>query len=169
MRNHLIFICACCFFAAACGSKTNTAASTNAPANANALVKTDAPKTAVAVEVANACSVENDKKIVEISGYLDGDEGVPCMEINAGAGDYNCAYRLKGNSADKKGMKANIAQGTSANQAEKLSPGYTRKDIKIHAADGQIINVADKAKLTGVMTVESGGSVCSLKVTKVEK
>lgn len=143
---------------------------TNAPANTAAPAKTGvATGAGVPVEFSNACNAENDKKTVEISGYLDGDEGVFCSETVVGGGEYNCAYRLKGNPADKKGMKANIKEGSAANQAEKLPAGYERKDIKIHTSDGQIINLADKVKLTGEMTVESGGSVCSLKVTKVER
>jgi hypothetical protein len=169
-RNHLVAIFACCVLAVACGSKTDVPVKTDAPAKAEAPVKTDAPaKPGVLVEFSNACSAENDKKTVEISGYLDGDEGVFCSETVVGGGEYNCAYRLKEKPTDKKGIKANIKEGNSANQSEKLPAGYERKDIKIHAGDGRIINIADKVKLTGEMSVESGGSVCSMKVTKVEK
>ncbi|HST51876.1 MAG TPA: hypothetical protein VLJ61_07685 [Pyrinomonadaceae bacterium] len=181
MRNHVIsifacFIFACCIFVAACGSKTDVPAGTNAPATTGtpattaATAKPAAPaESGVPVEFSKACSAENDKKTVEISGYLDGDEGVFCSETVVGGGEYNCQYRLKEKPADQKGIKANIKEGKSANQAEELSAGYERKDIKIHAADGQIINIADKVKLTGEMSVSSDGSSCSMKVTKVEK
>jgi hypothetical protein len=41
--------------------------------------------------------------------------------------------------------------------------------IKLHAADGQLINLADKVMLTGEISISSDGSYCSMKVTKVEK
>lgn len=171
MRNHLIIIFACCVFAAACGSKTDVAVKTNVPENANAPaktvtpVKTDTPaKPGVLVEFAKACSVENDKKTVEISGYLDRGDGVNCGEMG---GYSQCLYRLKENPTDKKGIRAGIVQGDSANQAEKQP--IDDKDIKIHAADGSIISFNSKVKVTGDMSISPDGSYCSMKVTKIEK
>jgi hypothetical protein len=77
-------------------------------------------------------------------------------------------YRLKEKPTDKKGIKANIAQET-ANQSEKPPAGYEPKDIKIHAGEGGIINIADRVKLTSEMSISSDGSSFSMKVTKVEK
>ena len=159
MRNHVISIFACCIFAAACGSKTDAPLKPDAPAKTVAPVKPGVP-----VEFSKACNTENDKKTVEISGYLDRGDGVSCGEMG---GYSECLYRLKENPTDKKGIKVGIVQGDSANQAEKLP--IADKDIKIHAADGSIINIADKVKLTGEMSISSDGSYCSMKVTKVEK
>jgi hypothetical protein len=166
-RNHLVAIFACCVFAAACGSKTDVPVETNAPAPAKtvASVKTDAPaKPGVPVEFSKACNAENNNKTVEISGYLGRGDGVSCGEMG---GYSECLYRLNENPTDKKGIKVGIVQGDSANQAEKLP--IADKDIKIHAADGSIINIADKVKLTGEMSISSDGSYCSMKVTNVEK
>jgi hypothetical protein len=162
MRNSVIAIFACCIFAAACGSKTDVAVKTDA------LAKTVAPaKTVVPAEFSKACNAENDKKIIEISGYLSDDDGVECSEIGGGGED--CRYKLKENPTDKKGIKADIKQGSSANQVEKLPLGYERKDIKIHASDGNIINLADKVKLTGEMSSAPGEGNCVMKATKIEK
>jgi hypothetical protein len=166
-RNHLVAIFACCVFAAACGSKPNVPVETNAPAPAKtgASVKTDAPaKPGVPVEFSKACNAENNNKTVEISGYLGRGDGVSCGEMG---GYSECLYRLNENPTDKKSIKVGIVQGDSANQAEKLP--IADKDIKIHAGDGSIINIADKVKLTGEMSISSDGTYCSMKVTKVQK
>ena len=167
-RNHLVAIFACCVFAAACGSKTDVPVNTNAPVKTDAPTKTAAPNTpvkpGVPVEFSKACNAENNNKTVEVSGYLGRGDGVSCGEMG---GYSECLYRLNEKPTDKKGIKVGIVQGDSANQAEKLP--IADKDIKIHAADGSIINIADKVKLTGEMSISSDGSYCSMKVTKVEK
>jgi hypothetical protein len=165
LRNYVISILACCVFAAACGNKTDVPVKTNAPANPVAPVKTDAPaKPGVPVEFSKACDVENNKKTVEISGYIDRGEGVTCGEMG---GYWECLYRLKEKATDQKGISVAIVRGESANQAEGLP--IADKDIKIHAPDSSIINTADKVKLTGEMSVSFNGSFCSMKVAKVEK
>jgi hypothetical protein len=166
-RNHLVAIFACCIFAAACGSKTDVPVATNAPTPAKtaASVKTNAPaKPGVPVEFSKACNAENNNKTVEISGYIGRGDGVSCGEMG---GYSECLYRLNGTPADKKGIKVGIVQGGSANQAEQLP--IADKDIKVHAADGSLINIADKVKLTGEMSISPDGTYCSMKVTKVEK
>jgi hypothetical protein len=166
-RNHLVAIFACCVFAAACGSKTDVPVETNAPASTKTLTsaKKDAPaKPGVPVEFSKACNAENNNKTVEVSGYLGRGNGVSCGEMG---GYSQCLYRLNEKPTDKDGIKVGIVQGDSANQAEQLP--ITDKDIKIHAADGSVINIADKVKLTGEMSISSDGSYCSMKVTKVEK
>jgi hypothetical protein len=166
-RSHLVAIFACCVFAAACGGKTDVSENANTPA------KTDAPKTAapaktaptkpgVPVEFSKACNAENNNKTVEVSGYLGRGNGVSCGEMG---GYSQCLYRLNEKPTDKDGIKVGIVQGDSANQAENLP--IADKDIKLHAADGSIINIADKVKLTGEMSISS--DYCSMKVTKVEK
>jgi hypothetical protein len=164
-RNHLVAIFACCIFAAACGSKTDVPVETNAPAPAKtvASVKTSAPaKPGVPVEFSKACNVENNNKTVEVSGYIGRGNGVSCGEMG---GYSQCLYRLNGKPTDKDGIKVGIVQGDSANQAESLP--IADKDIKLHGADGSILNIADKVKLTGEMSASS--DYCSMKVTKIEK
>jgi len=167
MRKHLVAIFAFCIFAAACGSKTDVSENANAPAKTDApktaaSVKTDPPKPGVPVEFAKACNVENNNKTVEVSGYIGRGNGVSCGEMG---GYSQCLYRLNEKPTDKDGIKVGIVQGDLANQAEQLP--IADKDIKLHAADGSVINIAAKIKLTGEMSASS--DYCSMKVTKIEK
>jgi len=168
MRKHLVAIFAFCLLAAACSSKTDVSENANAPAKtaapkAAAPVKTDAPtKPGVPVEFSKACNAENNNKTVEVSGYVGRGNGVSCGEMG---GYSQCLYRLNEKPTDKDGIKVGIVQGDLANQAEQLP--IADKDIKLHAADGSIINIAAKVKLTGEMSISS--DYCSMKVTKVEK
>ncbi|HEV7743484.1 MAG TPA: hypothetical protein VGO56_00690 [Pyrinomonadaceae bacterium] len=165
MRTHLVAIFACCVFVAACGSKSDVSVGTNAPAKTNAPVKRDAPaKSGVPVEFSKACNAENNNKTVEVKGYLGRGDGVSCGEMG---GYSECLYRLNEIPIDKKGIKVGIVQGESANQAESLP--IADKDMKIHAADGSLINIADKVKLTGEMSISADGSYCSMKASKIEK
>jgi hypothetical protein len=167
MRKHLVAIFAFCLLAAACGSKTDVSENANAPAKTDTpktatAVKTAPPKPGVPVEFAKACNVENNNKTVEVSGYIGRGNGVSCGEMG---GYSQCLYRLNEKLTDKDGIKVGIVQGESANQAEQLP--IADKDIKLHGADGSIINITDKVKLTGEMSASS--DYCSMKVTKVEK
>lgn len=124
-------------------------------------------QTGVPVEFSKACSIENEKKYIEVSGFLNPGGSVFCSNI--GGGNVKCGVKFTENPGDEKGFNADIEQGTWANNIEKLERGYKREDIKIHDNNGNIINLADKVKLTGEMNVTPGGEVCYLKVTKIEK
>ncbi len=123
-------------------------------------------KTGVPVEFSKACSPENEKKYVEVGGFFDDKGGVFCSNIG---GRMECGFTLKEKPTDEKGFTAYIEQGDWANTVEKLQSGYKHEDIKIRASDGNPINLADRVKLTGEMNVAPGGSVCFIKVTKIEK
>ena len=69
----------------------------------------------------------------------------------------------------EKAMSADIVQGTWANNVEKLERGYKREDIKIHDNSGNIINMAEKDRLTGTMMNTPDQKVCLLKVDQIEK
>ena len=66
-------------------------------------------------------------------------------------------------------MSADIVQGTSANNVENLERGYKKEDIKIHDNSGNIINMADKVKLTGTMMNTPDRPSVLIKVDKIEK
>lgn len=121
----------------------------------------------VPVELTNACSMDYDKKTVEVSGFLDDKGGVFCSNI--GGGNVKCGFRLLENPTGEKVMTADIEQGTSANTVEKLERGYKKEDIKIHDNSGAVINMAEKVKLTGDMMVTPDKTVCLIKVAKIEK
>lgn len=129
-------------------------------------------QTGVPVEYARACDTENDKKYIEVSGYLDDKGGVFCS--NTGGGPVRCGFKLLESPGAEKGFSADIEQGTWANNVEKLQSGYKKEDVKIHDNSGNIINMADKVKLVGKMNTAKDptsptGGPCYLTVTKIEK
>ncbi len=146
MKNHLILaiIVVCCAAATACSNKTG-----------------------VPIEFSKACSLENEKKYVEISGVLAAKGGVFCSNI--GGGRMECGFTLKEKPSDADGVRVNIEQGGSSNSVEKLESGYKPEDIKIRDNSGNLVNLTDKLKLTGEMNIMPDGKFCFLKVTKIEK
>ncbi len=124
------------------------------------------PKTGTPVEFASACAVENEKKYVEVAGFLDSGGGVYCS--NRG-GRMECSFNLKETPTGEKKMSAYIEQGTSANTVEELKSGFKREDIKIRDHAGSVINLAEKVKLVGEMNVTPDAKVCFLNVTKIER
>ncbi|HLA95905.1 MAG TPA: hypothetical protein VK612_09305, partial [Pyrinomonadaceae bacterium] len=103
--------------------------------------------TGTPVEFAKACDIENEKKTIEVSGFLDDKGSLFCSNI--GGGNVKCGFRLMENKGDEKTIGADIEQGSSANNVEKLGSGYKKEDIKVRDNGGNIINMADKVKLTG--------------------
>jgi len=131
-----------------------------------------ATKTGTPVEYSKACGMENDKKYIEVSGYLNDKGGVFCS--NTGGGPVRCGFKMLETPTSEKGFSADIEQGTSANNVEKLQSGYKKEDIKIHDDNGEILAPDQKVKLVGKMNYAKGGGdgtndVCYLTVTKVEK
>ena len=121
----------------------------------------------VPVGLSDACSMDYDKKYVEVSGFLDDKGGIFCSNI--GGGDVKCGFKLLESPGAEKSMSADIVQGTWANNVEKIERGYKKEDIKIHDNSGNIINMAEKVKLTGTMMNTPDRTVCLVKVDKIEK
>lgn len=124
------------------------------------------PTTGVPIEFSKACSPENEKKYVEIAGFLDSGSGVYCS--NRG-GRMECSFNLTESAGDEKKISAYIEQGTSANTVEELKSGFKREDIKIRDNAGNVINLADKVKVVGEMNVTPDAKVCFINVTKIER
>lgn len=125
-------------------------------------------KEAVPVELSTICSPDNEKKYVVTSGFLDDGGSTFCSNI--GGGRLDCSLDVTAAGGDKKRVfGAEIEQGSGANQIEKLPSGYKREDIKIHDNSGALINLSDKVKLTGQMSIAPDGSVCFMEVDKIEK
>jgi len=121
---------------------------------------------AVPVEFAKACAVENEKKIIAVSGFLRPAVTVFCS--NHG-GRMECGFTFAETADAKKGFSAEIEQGSGANTVDKLKSGYRREDVRIRDSAGNVINLAEKVKLTGKMNVTPDLSVCFLQVTKIER
>jgi hypothetical protein len=122
--------------------------------------------TGVPTEFAKACSPENEKKYLEVSGFLDDKGGVFCSNRS---GRMECSFNLRETPTGEKKLSAYIETGTSANNVEQLPKGYSREDLKIRDNAGNIINLADKVKITGELNTTTDPNVCFIDVTKIEK
>lgn len=128
-------------------------------------------KTGTPVEYGKACDPANDKKVIEVAGYIDDGGSLFCS--NTGGGPVRCGFKLRQNAGDKQGFSIDIETGTSANTVEKPSGSYKREDLKVRDNSGNVINFADKYRVTGTMNYAKGsgssGDVCYVTVTKIEK
>lgn len=126
-----------------------------------------ANKTGVPVEFSKACSPEYDGKYIEVGGFLDDKGSVFCSNI--GGGGVKCGFKFKEDQASAKDMSADIPVGSGANSVDQPPKGYKREDIKIRDDQGSVINIAEKVKLTGKLTVVPNSDRCFMTVTKIEK
>lgn len=118
------------------------------------------------INFADGCKIANEKKQVEISGYLDDKGGVFCS--NTG-GRMECGFTLLESPQNGKSVRVDIEQGSGSNAVEKLERGYKREDIKIRDAAGNIVGLSDRVKVTGKMNVMPDESFCFIQVEKIEK
>ena len=118
------------------------------------------------MEFSKACAVENEKKVVAMSGFVAPGRTVYCS--NRG-GRMECGYRFTESAGAEKSITAYIEQGTGANTVEKLKSSYKREDVRIRDHGGNLVNLADKVRLTGKLNVTPDLSVCFLDVTRIER
>ena len=127
-------------------------------------------KDAIPVELSNVCSINNEKKYISTSGFLDDKGGVFCSSIG---GRMDCGFTVMASPGSDRVFSADIEQGSGANEVEKLDRGYKKEDIKIHDNTGAILKPSDKVNLTGEMSIApaapGGQGVCFMKVDKIEK
>ena len=128
-------------------------------------------KNAVPVELSNVCSIDNEKKYISTSGFLEDKGGVFCS--NTG-GRMDCGFAVMAAPGGDKVFSADIEQGSGANEVEKMERGYKKEDIKIHDNSGTVIKLSsDKVTLTGEMSIApaapGGVGVCFMKVDKIER
>ncbi|MBC7901017.1 MAG: hypothetical protein H7070_13305 [Saprospiraceae bacterium] len=119
------------------------------------------------VEFTKACDQANEKKVIELTGFIRDKGGVFCSNI--GGGRLECGFTLTTQLGEETGVKAEIEQGTGANTVEKLPSGFKKEDIRIHDNNGDIIALSDKVKLTGKMSIGPNSTPCFMQVTKIEK
>lgn len=124
----------------------------------------------VPVEHANACNAENDKKVIEVSGFLEPRSFMYCS--NRG-GRMECGFDLKDALGSDKIVRVDLEEGTSANMVEKLEKGFKREDVKIHDNTGAVIALTDKVRVTGKISIVppfgNAEGVCFMQVSKIEK
>ena len=131
-----------------------------------ALAACKQPESGTPMEFSKACALENEKKVVEMNGYLSAAGSVFCS--NRG-GRMECGFKFTETPGAAKGISAYVEQGSGANTVEKLKSGYKREDVKIRNSTGNLINLAEKIKLTGKLNVTPDLSVCFIDVTKIER
>jgi len=124
-------------------------------------------KEAVAIDASKICAVENEKKYVVTSGFLDDRGSTFCSNI--GGGRMECGLDVVGAPGGSKIFGAEVEEGSGADEIEKLPSSYKKEDIKIHDNSGALINMNDKVTLTGQMSIAPDGSVCFMEVDKIEK
>jgi hypothetical protein len=129
-------------------------------------------QTGTPVEYAQACDAANEKKYVEVVGYLDAKGSVFCS--NTGGGPVRCGLKLLSAPGAGDGFTADIVQGSFSNSVEKFESSYKNEDIKIHDNNGSIMKVGGKVKLVGQMNVQKNPAdpkydVCFLTVTKIDQ
>lgn len=120
------------------------------------------------VEYAKACTAENDKKNIEVTGFLSPRRSVYCS--NTGGGPVRCGVNLlEAPDSAKDNLSADLVRGTSANNIEEIKGGFKKEDVKIHDDGGNIINLADKVKVTGILNKIPNADQCYMTVSKIEK
>ena len=122
---------------------------------------------AVSVDLSKICAVDNEKKYVTTSGFIDDRGSVFCSNI--GGGRMDCGFDVIAAPGGTRVFGADIEEGSGGNKVEKLESGYKSGDIKIHDNGGNIIKLSDKVTLTGEMSIAPDGSVCFMEVDKIEK
>jgi hypothetical protein len=120
----------------------------------------------VPMEFSKACAVENDKKVVEMSGFLSASVTVFCSNRS---GRMECAYKFTETPGAEKSISADIEQGSGSNSAEKLKSGFKREDIKIRDHAGNLINLAERVRLTGKLSVSPDLRACFMKVAMIQR
>lgn len=128
------------------------------------LAVTACTKTAVPVDIANACAADNEKKYLSVAGYLDDRGSIFCSNI--GGGPVRCGLDVIAQAGGPKVFSADIEQGSGSSSIEKMESGYKKSDIKIRDAAGNIIKLTDKLRFTGEMNVAP--NVCYMKVDRIE-
>jgi hypothetical protein len=124
------------------------------------------PETGAPMEFSKACARENEKRLVEMNGFLSAGRTVYCSNRS---GRMECGYSFSELPSAEKGITAYIEQGSGANAAEKLQRNYKREDVRIRDDGGNLIKLADRVKVTGKLNVTPDLSTCFIDVTRIHR
>ena len=122
-------------------------------------------KPATPLDIANACTGDNDGKSVSTSGFLDDHGSIFCSNIG---GRMDCSLDFVAAPGGARVFGAEIEQGSGSSEIEKFESGYKLGDLKIHHATGGLIKLSDKLRVTGKLSVVPG-STCFMEIDKIEK
>jgi hypothetical protein len=112
-----------------------------------------------------SCTDANEKKYVQIAGYIT-DQGV--VYCSSTGERVECSFTITETPGSSNALRVTIVQGTGANSVEKLSGAYTRENIKIRDNSGNLVKIGDQAKFTGTINPMPDGGICILSVDKIE-
>ena len=118
------------------------------------------------VEFSKACDAANNDKLIQVAGYLSEKGSMWCR---GNSSETECGLKLLESPGSQAELSVDLDQGSSANNIEKLERNYKPEDVKIHANDGSVINLADKVKVSGKMLISPENKVCNMDVSKIEK
>jgi hypothetical protein len=118
------------------------------------------------VEFSKACDAQNNGKLIQVSGYLSEKGSMWCR---GNSSETKCGLKLLQAPGSESALNVDLIQGSSANNIEKLERNYKPEDVKIHANDGSVIDLAAKVKVSGTMLISPENQVCNMSVTKIEK
>lgn len=123
--------------------------------------------TGTPVEYANVCNQANDKKMVEVVGFLDNNGSAVCSNTS---GPMTCPISFKDKLETKEYFNADIWLGNKASEVENVEG----KGLRIRDNKGEFIERTDKVKLTGEVTAYSNPTgdpkyACYISTYKIEK
>lgn len=123
------------------------------------------------VEFANACDIANDKKTLEVAGFVQPRSTILC---SSHGGRMECPFEFLDTVGGDKKMTADIEQGTGANTVSEIPKGFKKEDLKVRDnASSPIAFGTDRLRLTGKMMIApaapGGQGVCVMQVYKIEK
>lgn len=125
------------------------------------------------VEYTQACTEAYDSKLIQTTGYLSDGGSLFCSNTRQSS-TLECGFQLLAKAGDKKSLKVDIAVGNGSNQVEKIQSGYKAEDLKVHHAEGGLVDfkkpvtVTAKARVWKDPTSKESTS-CYFTVRKIEQ
>jgi hypothetical protein len=126
-------------------------------------ILTGCSQAATEVSFADVCDPSHDHAEISTVGYFETGVTVYCSDSG---GDYRCGLDFVETPGSDNKFSADILQGNRPNQIAPVPDNYTDKDIQLKTADGTVIGLGQKARITGKMLIGQG--VCLMSVDKIE-
>ncbi len=118
---------------------------------------------ATEVPFADVCDPGHDHQRISTVGYFDVGVTVFCSDTG---GDYRCGLDFVEAPGSANAFTADVLEGNQPNQLAPIPDDYTAADIQLRTADGTVIGVEQKVRITGEMLIGEG--VCLMSVDKIE-
>jgi hypothetical protein len=118
---------------------------------------------ATPIAFGDVCDPGHDHQRISTVGYFDVGVTVFCSDTG---GDYHCGLDFVGTPGSANVFTADILEGDRPNQMAQVPEEYSAADIRLKTADGTVIGVEQKVRITGEMLIGEG--VCLMSVDKIE-